>query len=54
MIQRIQQYFPVIVRETPRENAGRGLFLSWIKRILEWQAAIFGKKELRRQREVRS
>ncbi|MCM1543137.1 MAG: type VII secretion protein EssC, partial [Blautia sp.] len=29
-------------RETPRENAGRGLFVL-DKRILEWQAAIVGK-----------
>ena len=41
-------------KETPRENAGRGLFVL-DKRILEWQAAIFGKstKEAERSQELK-
>lgn len=41
-------------KETPRENAGRGLFVL-DKRILEWQVAIFGKstKEAERSQELK-
>lgn len=41
-------------KETPRENAGRGLVML-DKRILEWQAAIFGKsdKEAERSQELK-
>jgi len=41
-------------KQTPRENAGRGL-LMLDKRILEWQAAIFGKsnKEAERSLELK-
>lgn len=36
-------------KQTPRENAGRGL-LMMDKRILEWQAAIFGKSKKEKER----
>ena len=41
-------------KETPGENAGSGLFMS-DRRILEFQAAIFGKsaKETERRRELK-